>query len=60
MKIIIRLSITNKEACQVCQITGKMDEQSFASLRQAIQIEYRKEHKDTKVDSLADLQYPSR
>lgn len=44
----------------VCQITGKIDEQSFASLRQAIQIEYQKEHKDTQVDSLADLQYSSR
>lgn len=40
----------------VCQTTGRMDEQSFVSLRQAIQIEYQKNHKDAKVDSLADLQ----
>lgn len=32
-----------------CQLTGKMDEQSFVSLRQAIQIEYQKNHKNIKL-----------
>ena len=39
----------------VCQVTGKMDDQSFVSLRQAIQIEYQKKHSSTQIDSLETL-----